>query len=86
MAGGADFDLEILTQRRTGREFVAAAAADLDFRVVGVGICFHGRVSSGARENTGRRAQKQAAPGFDRDPSALPPLSTVAVYKSVENG
>ena len=42
MAGRADLDQEILAERRTRREFVAATAGDLDVRVVGMDIGFHG--------------------------------------------
>src|SRR5690606_9115845 len=42
VAGGADFDLKILPQRRTRLERVAAAAGHGDLGVFGVGIGFHG--------------------------------------------
>jgi hypothetical protein len=42
MAGRANLDDEVLAERRTRREFVAATAGDLDVRVVGMDIGFHG--------------------------------------------
>jgi hypothetical protein len=41
MARGADFDQEILTERRTRLEFVTATTSDLDGVVIGVNIGFH---------------------------------------------
>jgi hypothetical protein len=42
MTGRADLDHEVFAERRTRREFVAATAGNLDIRVVGMGIGFHG--------------------------------------------
>jgi hypothetical protein len=42
MAGRADLDNEIFAERLTRRKFVAATAGDLDVRVVGMDIGFHG--------------------------------------------
>jgi hypothetical protein len=41
MACRAHFDEEILTQGRTGREFVATAAGNLDITVGGMNLGFH---------------------------------------------
>ena len=43
VAVGADFDLQVLAQRRTRLEHVAAAAGDLDRLVIRVDCVFHGR-------------------------------------------
>jgi len=51
----ANFDREILTERRAGREFVAAATGHFDVTVIGVYIGFHSRSSSG-----GKRLKKGA--------------------------
>ena len=42
VAGGAHFDQEVLAERRTRREFIAATTSDLDVGIVGMDIGFHG--------------------------------------------
>ena len=44
MAVRADFDLQIVTKRRTRRECVAATTGHCDFLVVGMDAGFHGIV------------------------------------------
>ena len=42
MTGGADLDHEVFAERRARREFIAATTGDLDVRIVGMDIGFHG--------------------------------------------
>jgi hypothetical protein len=42
VAGRADFNLQIFTQRRTSHELVAAAAADFYLGVIWMSLGFHG--------------------------------------------
>ena len=41
VAGRTDFDQQVLTQRRAGREFVAATTGYFDIAVIGMNVGFH---------------------------------------------
>ena len=79
---GANFDVQILPQRRTGRELVAAAASDFDLDVVRMDVWLHDGsfAETGAREDTAGPARTQV--GWA--PSQAVMLSTKTVYNSVE--
>ena len=47
VAAGADFDLQVMTQRGAGNEAVTAAADHVDLFVFGMDAVFHGAVSGG---------------------------------------
>ena len=42
MTGGADLDHQVFAERRARREFIAATTGDLDVRIVGMDVGFHG--------------------------------------------
>src|SRR5689334_6106672 len=81
MARRAHLDMQILTERRPGRELVAAAARDFDIGVVRMNLWFHDRGSQRARENTARKGRSTSQPpGYDGRVG----LSTKSVNNSVE--
>ncbi|MFP6829636.1 MAG: hypothetical protein VCC36_11470 [Gammaproteobacteria bacterium] len=66
MAIGADFDLEIAGQRRSGSELIPAAAGHFGIAVFWVNVCFHGGSSPirRAREHTAGLTGTQGAAGL----------------------
>src|SRR5262245_62657272 len=79
MARRADFDVQVLAQRRPRRELVAARANDLDDGVIRMDFWLHDRAPERARKDNAGPPRTQGEELADR-------LSTQTVNNSVEIG
>jgi hypothetical protein len=68
VAGGANLDKKVLTERGARREFVATTTGDLDGFVIGVNVGFH-------FDSPERTAWRKGRVGYSEAPAAASPQS-----------
>src|SRR6185369_2199708 len=79
VASRANLDVQWLVHRRARRERIAAAAGDLDFRVLGMNVRFHDLPLEGsaARQRVRRTGVQQRGPAYRNRPPGKERLSLI---------